>query len=267
MKKSVSVFAASIVACGFGFTNAAHAQKWADLTVTVLLDGDIPKPREVTVNADEICMQNKIVAEDLVVDPTTKGIANLVFMVDSKKTKLEAKQLHPDLQTVPTSKPVMDNLKCAFVPHVMAMRAGQTLQVKNSDQTGHNAKFSFFKNEEVNPMIPVGGSKDVVTTVEEPGATKVECSIHPWMSGYVIVANHPYVGISDATGKIKIEKLPAGVELDFKLWHESQDKSIEEVTFMGKKEKWTKSSFKLTLKEGANDFGNLLIKPERFKSK
>ena len=87
------------------------------------------------------------------------------------------------------------------------------------------------------------------------------------MSGYIIVAGHPYVGISDSTGKIKIEKLPAGIELDFRIWHESSDKSIEEVTFLGKKEKWTKGSVKLTLKEGANDFGTLWIKPDRFKSK
>ena len=267
MKKTACLFAASLVAVGFGFSNAAHAQKWADLTMTVVLDGDVPAPKEVKVNADAVCMQNKVMSEDLVVDPKTKGIANLVFMIDSKKTKLDTKQLHPDLQKVPDAKPELDNMKCAFVPHVMAIRAGQTLLVKNSDQTGHNAKFSFFKNEEVNPMIPVGGSKEVVTKVEEPGATKVECSIHPWMSGYVFVTSHPYVGISDATGKLKIEKLPAGVELDFKIWHESQDKSIEEVTLGGKKEKWAKGSVKLTLKEGSNDLGTLLIKPERFKSK
>ncbi len=267
MKKTVFLVAASVFAIGFGFPNAAHAQKWADLTMTVLLDGEVPKPKQVTVNADAICMQNKIMSEDLVVDPATKAIANIVFMIDSKKTKLEPKQLHPDLQKVPSDKPSMDNLKCAFVPHIMTMRAGQTLLVKNSDQTGHNAKFNFFKNEEVNPMIPVGGSKEIVTTLEEPTPTKVECSIHPWMSGYVIVAAHPYVGISDAAGKIKIEKLPAGIELDFKLWHESQDKSIEDVSLSGKKEKWTKGSVKLTLKEGANDLGTLLIKPERFKTK
>ena len=65
----------------------------------------------------------------------------------------------------------------------------------------------------------------------------------------------------------KIEKLPAGMDLDFKLWHESQDRSIEEVSLSGKKEKWTKGSVKLTLKEGANDLGTLLIKPERFKTR
>ncbi len=267
MKNSFCLFAASLAAVGFGLSNGAHAQKWADLTMTVVLDGEIPKAKEVEVKADQICMQNKIMSEDLVVDPATKGIANVVFMIDSKKTKLETKQFHPDLQKLPETKPELDNLKCAFVPHVMFIRAGQSILVKNSDQTGHNAKFSFFKNDEVNPMIPVGGSKEVPTKVEEPGPTKVECSIHPWMSGYVIVAGHPYVAVSDATGKIKIEKLPAGVELDFKVWHENQDKSIEEVNFMGKKEKWTKGSVKLTLKEGANDLGKLMIKPDRFKTK
>ena len=266
MKKSVLSLVACLVTIGFGFSNVAHAQKWADLTMTVVLDGEIPKPKEMKIaNAD--CMQFNIVSEDLVVDPTSKGIANLVFMIDSKKTKLEEKQMHPDVQKLPTAKPVMDNAKCAFVPHVMAMRAGQILSVTNSDTVGHNAKFNFFKNDEVNPMIPAGGNKDIVTKVEEPGATKVECSIHPFMTGYVIVSSHPYVGISNSTGKIKIEKLPAGIPLDFKLWHESQDKSIEEVTIGGKKETWKKGSVVLTLKEGANDLGVLLLKPERFKSK
>ena len=267
MKKTVFAVVASFGCVAFGFSGSAHAQKWADLTMTVVLDGDAPKPKKVDAKADPVCVQLEIVSEDLVVDPATKGIANLVFMIDSKKTKLTTKQLHPDLQKLPADKPVMDNLKCAFVPHVMAIRAGQTLLVKNSDQTGHNAKFSFFKNEEVNPMIPVGGSKEVKTEVEESGATKVECSIHPWMSGYVIVAGHPYVGISDAAGKIKIEKLPAGVPLNFKLWHESQNKSIEELSIGGKKETWEKGCVELTLKEGANDFGTVLIKPDRFKSK
>lgn len=267
MKKTAFVILASMFALSLCLSNSASAQKWADLTMTVVLDGDVPKPKEVNVNADPFCMQNKIMSEELVVDPTSKGIANIVFMIDSRKTKLESNQLHPDLQKVPQDKPVMDNVKCAFVPHIVAMRSGQTLLMKNSDSTGHNSKFSFMKNEEVNPLIPAGGSKDILTKVEELAATPVECSIHPWMKGYVIVAGHPYVGISDSTGKIKIEKLPAGMELDFKIWHESQNKSIEEVTLGGKKETWSKGTVKLTLKEGANDLGTLLLKPERFKSK
>jgi len=160
--------------------------------------------------------------------------------------------------------PFLDIVNDAFVPHVMAIRAGQTIVVNNA---GHCPKFNFFKNARGNPMIQAGVRLGSATKAEERGPTKVECAIHPWISGYVIVAGHPYVGVSDATGKIKIEKIPAGLELDFKVWHESQNKSIEEVTFLGKKETWKKGCVKLTLHEGVNDLGNLLIKPGRFRHK
>ena len=127
MKKSLFAVVASFGCVAFGFSGAAHAQKWADLTMTVVLDGAVPTPKKINAQADPVCTKFDIVSEDLVVDPATKAIANLVFMIDSKKTKLEANQLHPDLQKLPTDKPVLDNLKCAFVPHVMAIRAGQTL--------------------------------------------------------------------------------------------------------------------------------------------
>jgi plastocyanin len=247
--------------------SSTHAQKWADVTFTVKLDGEIPKPTLLNMAADPKCPQGKEFSEDLVVDEKSKGIANLVFMIDTKKTKLETSQLHPDLQAVPTDKPILDNLNCKFVPHVMAVRAGQTITVKNSDTTGHNANFSFFANAQVNPMIQAGGSTEVLTTTDEKSYTPVACNIHSWMKSYLYVLNHPYIGISDSNGLIKIEKLPAGVELDFKIWHESQDKSIEDLTLDGKKETWKKGGVKMTLKEGVNDFGTMLIKADRFKSK
>jgi plastocyanin len=267
MKKFTVYAFAAFSGISFFAADSVHAQKWADLTMTVLLDGQAPEPKVLEMKADPKCGTDKQYSDDLVVDPKTKAIANIVFMIDTKKTKLEPSQIHPDLKNVPSTKPILDNVKCKFSPHLLAVRAGQTITVKNSDDASHNAKFSFFENTEVNPMIQSGSSKDVETTKEEKAPTKVDCNIHPWMNAYVIVTNHPYVGISGTDGKIKIEKLPAGVEIDFKLWHESQDKSIEEVSIGGKKETWKKGSVKLTLKEGANDLGTLLIKPDRFKSK
>ena len=259
MKNFIAVFLWALIVASHSLSEVVRAQTWANLSVTVVLNGEIPPPKPM-----QIIMGQAIIFEDLVVDPATKGIANFVFMIDSKRTKLETKQLHPDLQEIPKKMPFLDIVNDAFVPHVMGIRAGQTIIVNNF---GHNPRFNFFKNNAGGPMIQAGGRLGVATSVEEPGPTKVECASHPWMSGYVIFAGHPYVGVSDATGKIKIEKIPAGLELDFKVWHESQDKSIEEVTFMEKKETWKKGCVKLTLKEGDNDLGLLLIKPDRFKHK
>lgn len=267
MKKFFLAALVSIpMASGF-LTVTASAQKWADLTMTVVLDGAVPERKAINMAADPKCNNKNPLSDDLIIDPKTKAISNIVFMIDTKKNKLDNSKLHPDFQKLPDTKPVLDNVLCKFEPHVMAIRAGQKIEVKNSDEAGHNAKFGFFANKEVNPMIAAGKSVDVETKEEEKAATKVECSIHPWMNAYVFILNHPYIGISGSDGVIKIEKLPAGVELDFKIWHESQNKSIEEVNLGGKAATWTKGTVKLTLKEGANDLGTLLLKPDRFKAK
>lgn len=267
MKKFLFATLLSIPAsCGL-MTGSASAQKWADLTMTVVLDGAVPERKVIDMTADPKCINKEPLSDDIIIDPKTKAISNIVFMIDTKKTKIDKKQIHPDLQNVPEGQPVLDNVMCKFVPHVMAVRAGQKIEVKNSDEAGHNAKFGFFTNKEVNPMIAAGKSVMVTTTDEEKAATKVECSIHTWMNAYVFVLNHPYIGISGSDGVIKIEKLPAGVELDFKIWHESQNKSIEEVNLGGKAATWSKGTVKLTLKEGANDMETLLLKPDRFKAK
>jgi len=245
----------------------AHAQKWADITMTVVLDGKAPAPKMAqNVNAQQCSTTAAGLAlEDLVVNPKNSGIANIVFSIDTRKTKLTSSDIHPDLREVPKTKPVLDNVKCQFIPHVMSMRAGQILEVKNSDSIPHNAKFASFENKEENPTIAANSSVDIARPLVEKAVTKVECNIHPWMSAYIFVLDHPYIGVSNADGKIKIEKLPAGVDLDFRIWHENQDKSIEEVKINGKKETWSKGNIKLKLKEGANDLGTVTIDVGRFK--
>jgi hypothetical protein len=48
---------------------------------------------------------------------------------------------------------------------------------------------------------------------------QVNCFVHSWMSGYVIVRDHPYVGITDESGTLEICNLPGG-EWTFKVWQE-----------------------------------------------
>jgi plastocyanin len=245
----------------------SQAQKWADLKMKVVLNGEIPEPALLKGNDPKCTMPAAgTPSEELVVNPDNRGIANIIFWVDTRKTKLSNDNIHPDLKTPPAEKPVLDNKDCVFVPHVMKMRVGQVLEIKNSDKTGHNAKMAFFNNKEINPMIPAESSQDINSiTTEETAPTKVECNVHSWMNAWVFVTAHPYVGISDSSGVIEIPKLPAGVPLDFKIWHEKQDKSIQEVTVNGKSETWSKGIKSLNLKEGTNDLGTVVIDVARFK--
>ena len=260
-KLTLSLLAVGTIALSAPCT---FAQKWADLKMTIVLTGDVPKQDSLKVT-DPGCGVQMVTAETMVVNPTNKGLANVVLTLDTRKKKLKASDIHPDLSSLPTTKPVLDNVKCVFVPHVITMRAGQTLEVKNSDTVSHNAKMAFFENKEVNPVIPANSSVEIKTEVEERAPTPVECNVHPWMKAWVFVTSHPYTGISDENGVLTISKLPAGVPLDFRIWHENQNKSIQELVVDGKKQTWSKGVTTLELKEGMNDLGKVEIDISRFR--
>jgi plastocyanin len=255
---------AGAICSSLGATSAV-AQEWADLKMTFVYDGKAPAPKPIDASKDPLCLEdgNKIVTENMVVNATNGGIRYIALSLDVKDaSKLK---IHPDLAKAPADKVLLDNVKCIFVPHVVVLRSGQTLEVKNSDKTGHNANFGFFKNEAQNVTIPAGASKDLKIGKEETAPTPVECNIHPWMKGFIIVKDHPYVGVSDENGSLVIKGLPVGEELKFRVWHENQNKAISEVTINGKKEKWDRGYVTITLKPGENDLGTIKLAPERFK--
>jgi plastocyanin len=274
-KFSFKAVATGVLATGLCFSGVVQKQAavgadWADLQLTFIYDeAEIPKLEPVDMGKDPACVglwkDGKPMSEDLLVDPVTKGIKNIVVYPDPKKSGIEVSDAHPDLQKAPESSVVLDNVKCVFVPHVFAARPGQTVNVKNSDPMGHNALFNVFANEGVNPLIPAGGSKDVTFDKAERAPIPVQCNIHPWMISYMLIFDQPYAGISDATGVLKIEKLPAGKPITFKVWHEKMDKSIDSVTLDGKPVEWKKGLVEFTLKPGMNNLGVVKIKKTEFK--
>lgn len=253
-----------------GQTQTATAQEWADLQITFVYDAaEAPKREPVDMKKDQVCVDShkgvEPLSEVMLVDPATKGIQNIAMYPDRKKSGLDEASIHPSLSK-PRAEPItLDNNKCVFVPHVAVARKGETIKVLNSDNTAHNANFAFFNNAAVNPLIPVGGSKDIVLTESETAPTPVDCNVHPWMRAYLIVSDFPYAGVSDTKGVLKIEKLPAGKPITFKVWHENQVKSIAQVNFAGKDVEWAKGLVELNLKPGMNDLGVVKIKADQFK--
>jgi plastocyanin len=250
-------------------SSSTVAADWADLQLTFVYDAPAaPERTPVDMSKDPACLAanpTPSLSEAMIVNTATKGIQNIAMYPDRKKSGLDEASIHPELSK-PRVEPIeLDNNKCVFNPHVVVTRKGETIRVKNSDNTAHNANFAFFNNAAVNPLIPVGGSKDIVLTDSETAPTPVDCNVHPWMRSYVIVSDFPYAGVSDSAGVLKIEKLPAGTPIVFKVWHENQAKSISQVNFAGQDVEWSKGNVELTLKPGMNDLGVVKIKPDQFK--
>lgn len=231
------------------------------LKLQVVLSGDAPVLTDIKPDKDvEFCGKHKIPDEKLLVDPASKGIKNVVVYVYTGRGGTKLKE-------VPKAKGVthvLDNQGCRFEPHIIAVQVGDKLDVTNTDQVAHNANMQFIKNEGQNPQIAAGGKVSAKIAVEEPAPIPVACNIHPWMLGYIIVTDHPYVGISDKDGNIEIKDLPTG-ELTFRIFAEGAKSALTGIKVDGKSEEWTNNRFKVTIKAGENKLGKVELPAANFK--
>jgi hypothetical protein len=114
----------------------------------------------------------------------------------------------------------MDQPCCRFEPHVLAVRAGQKVLVKNSAPVSHNVKWGGFKNKGDNKILPPGGKLLIDDLVAEPYPVNVGCNIHGWMKAYIRVYDHPYFAVTDENGAFEIKNAPAGT-CRLVIWHDS----------------------------------------------
>jgi len=103
---------------------------------------------------------------------------------------------------------VMDQKELIFVPHVLPILAGSTVEFPNSDPVYHNV-FSFSKIRTFDlGRYPTGRSKAI--TFNRPGLVKVYCDMHSQMNAFILVLANPYFTLSDENGNYAIRDIPAG---------------------------------------------------------
>lgn len=103
---------------------------------------------------------------------------------------------------------VMDQRDLTFVPHVLPILVGSTVEFPNSDPVYHNV-FSFSKIKTFDlGRYPTGHSKAV--TFNNPGVVKVYCDMHSQMNAFILVLANPYFTLTDEQGDYLIRDLPAG---------------------------------------------------------
>jgi plastocyanin len=103
---------------------------------------------------------------------------------------------------------VMDQRNETFVPHVLAVTAGTTVDFPNSDRIYHNV-FSLSKARTFDlGRYAVGRSKSI--RFDRPGIVRVFCDIHSHMSAFILVFNHRFYAMTDGDGRYRIENVPPG---------------------------------------------------------
>jgi len=134
----------------------------------------------------------------------------------------------------PKDHPVMDQKGLVFVPHIMVVLQGTTVDFLNSDTVQHNVYWtgtSTDKKASKNLGTWPKGEKRSFT-FDKAGVVPVLCNVHPEMAGYVIVSPTPYFSETDDSGNYKIKDVPDG-SYTVTVWHEGAKNQSKPVTVAG----------------------------------
>jgi len=134
----------------------------------------------------------------------------------------------------PTDKPVIDQRRIMFRPHITAVQQGTTVDFLNSDPVAHNVywpSISGDKKQRYNlGTWPQGQTRSF--KFDNVGVVPLLCIAHPEMSAYVIVTPTPYHAVTDKDGNYKIDNIPDG-EYTVVVWHEGAKNSSKAVKVAG----------------------------------
>jgi len=104
-----------------------------------------------------------------------------------------------------------------FIPRVVAVGVGSTVEFPNEDPIFHNV-FSVSGENRFDLQLykrPKRGAQ----TFTRPGIVRVYCNIHPQMSAIVVVSDSPYYARAAKDGSFTIEDVPPG-SYTLRAWHE-----------------------------------------------
>ena len=188
----------------------------------VTFEGTPPQPGVVRMDSDPNCVQPGVTTTDETLVVGDAGALQNVFVY--------VKDGLGDLQfPIPSEVLVLDQVGCLYVPHVIGAQVGQTLEILNSDPTLHNVHAVPAANQEFNTGQPLPGMKHTHQFTASEVMVPFKCDVHPWMSAWVGVVDHPFFAVTGADGSFNLEGLPPGT-YTVEAWHESLGARTQTVT-------------------------------------
>jgi plastocyanin len=103
---------------------------------------------------------------------------------------------------------IMDQRNLAFVPGVLAVTVGASVEFPNNDSVSHQV-YSFSPAKHFQLPLYKGEHRPPVT-FDRPGLVVLGCNIHDAMIGYILVTDAPYFGTTEAGGGLQLKGLAQG---------------------------------------------------------
>jgi len=129
----------------------------------------------------------------------------------------------PGSYTPPEAHAQMDQRGLIFIPHVIAIQKGSTVDFLNNDNDRHNVYFLYDDTGDTLDIGTWGPGQTVSHTFERTGEVITLCQLHLEMAAYILVFDHPYFTIAEIDpdsqmASFKLDGVPPG---QYKLgtWH------------------------------------------------
>jgi plastocyanin len=191
---------------------APLAAQAGEVRGVVRFEGPVPAPARLEVTKDRAGCGDAVPDERLEV--RDGRLANAVLTVKGAPAPRPGKA-------------VLDQRGCRFVPHVLAVAAGSTLEVVNGDRVLHGVRAQRGRKPVFDLAMPAGDRR-VQRTLDAAGVVSVRCDVHAWMSAWVVVADAPFA-VSGPDGAFTVPDVPAGT-WTVHAWHEALGERTARVT-------------------------------------
>lgn len=130
---------------------------------------------------------------------------------------------------VPKEHAVMDQKNLRFIPHVLPIVAGTTVDYLNGDVVLHNVFTPEKCAEKFNLGTWAKGETRSYTYKDSDCGAVMLCNVHPEMEAWIVVLQNDYFYKTDKDGSYEIKNVPPG-KYELKVWHEklkTKPQSIE----------------------------------------
>jgi plastocyanin len=203
-------------------TNPVDPATAGTIAGMIRFEGTPPAPQPINRSSDPYCeKQDAAAVTETVVVGTGSTLQNVFVYVKEG--------LGDRAFPVPSTPVVLDQKGCRYVPHVLGIQVGQTLELASADNTLHNIHAIPQQNREFNKALQLAGTKHTHVFSTKEVMVPFKCDVHRWMSAYVGVLDHPYHAVTGADGTFQLKGLPPGT-YTIEAWHETLGTQTQTVT-------------------------------------
>ena len=139
---------------------------------------------------------------------------------------LSKDQIKTQMSHSKPQKRIIDQRNLKFIPTVVAITIGETVDFPNNDKSWHNVYSKGGANDFDLGLYAPGKTRS--KKFDKPGVSRILCNAHPNMEGFIVAKDHPFFSSTDSRGNYEIKDVPLG-KLRVEIWYPNLDVRSEPV--------------------------------------